>query len=207
MKKTKRILLGLGILITGLFAYRVWSSNTDIWNLAGQGIYWAKDMVHVDSNYNLRLYNGNIILGDNGLIPSTDNTQTTPSTTKGGYYSIKVPFYNMGPTTAQGSVIVMSTTSTTGYCTTASITSTTSVLGISDGVYAPNTVGYMIVEGYGIVLTTGNVSNGDLLTSSATGTGQGYAGAYYGTSEGVVVAKSLQKTSGNSSVLALITLQ
>lgn len=113
MKKLKlRLASALAFVLLVGTAALVKSANTDIVNWAGQGLYWAKDMVHIDSNYNLRLYNGNIVLGDNGLTPTTANTQTTPSVTVGGYYGLKLPITNgSGITSAAGMVVCSSFTS------------------------------------------------------------------------------------------------
>lgn len=170
------------------------AANTDIWSLGGQGVYWAQDMVKVDSGYDFRLYNGDVVFGANGLNPSTNNSTTTPSTTVGGYYGVKVPFFNgASASTANGMIIIASATfnsSTTFEGSFASVAATTTILGVADGVYASGAIGYMTVSGYALVLTTGAVKIGDLLVS--TNTTAGYAGVGSGTiAVGTVIGKAL----------------
>lgn len=207
MKKMKLYLL-TGLLILGI-GVLIKASNTDIWNLSGQGIYNAKDMVHVDSNYNFRLYNGNLVLGDNALTPSINNSLTTPSITVGGYYGLKVPFYNgSGASTALGSVIVASTTynNATNYeGSMVTALATTTILGVSDGIYANGSIGYMTISGYALVQTTGTVVQGTLLVS--TDTLKGYTGPATGTVVvGTVIGTAVTQNVG-SLVLALIDKQ
>ena len=207
MKKKHILFLFLLGIVT---VYGLKAANTDKWGIGGDGLYNAKDMVHVDSSWNLRLFNGDIVLGDNVLPPTTD----AQSATLGGYYGIKVPFFNSSSSsTAEGSVILASTTYTTSaYGTMAAILATTTVLGVSDGVYAANTTGYMVIAGYALVLTTGAVSPGDILVSTAgsLGTGAvGYAGKTTGTQVvGTGIGKAITKgTAAGGTVLAIINLQ
>lgn len=208
----KKLKLRLGaaltfVLIIGAVAL-VKSANTDIMNWSGQGLYWAKDMVHIDSGYNLRLYNGNIVLGDSGLTPTTANTQTTPSITAGGHYGIKIPITNgSGIASADGMVVCSSFTTSSVQGTFNTLTATTTVLGIADAAYANGSSMYMTVSGYAMVLTTGTVKIGDLLVSSATTIGR--AGSATGTVVvGSVIGKALTAgAAAGDSVLALISPQ
>jgi hypothetical protein len=138
----------------------------------------GQDAFRVDSTGNLRLYQGDVKLGDAGTTPG----YTAPtSQTAGNYFGLKVPFYNAGTATTQGTVILASTTATNfGYGSSAAVLATTTVLGVADGVYANGAVGYMTISGYALVLTTGAVKIGDILIST-DGTNAagavGYAGA------------------------------
>lgn len=207
MKKYSRRLV-IFLSVVGLSFAILKASNTDIWNLGGQGVYNAKDMVHVDSGYDFRLYNGDIVFGDNGLTPTTNNIGTTPSTSVGGYYGLKFPITNgSGITSVAGMVVCSSFSSTSVQGTFVSLTATTSVLGIVDGAYAVGSTMYMNITGYAVVLTTGAVKIGDLLVSSATT--QGRAGAATGTvAVGTVIGKALTAgAAAGDSVLAIISLQ
>lgn len=204
----KRILLLSGfIALVGLGV--AFTSNTDIWNLPGQGIYNGKDMVHVDSSYNLRLYNGNLVFGDNALTPTTADTQVTPSITVGGNYGLKFPITNgSGITSVKGMVAVASTTLTTAVDGSfVSITATTTVIGVVDSAYASGSTMFLTTHGFANVLTTGAVKVGDILVSSATA--QGRAGAATGTVVvGTVIGKALTVgAAAGDTVLALIDLQ
>lgn len=181
------------------------AANSDTWNISGQGVYNPKDMVHTDSKYNMRLYNGSIYLGDNGLVPSVDNTQVTPSITVGGYYGLKVPIkYVTGVTNGD---LVCSSNTATGNALQCVTTNTTTVIGIADNTYAAGTVGWMTVAGYAVVHTSGTVSIGDLLVSSAT-VSAGYGGSGNSGSNGTVIGKALSVgTVGGGNTLAVISLQ
>lgn len=184
------------------------AANSDPWNISGQGIYNAKDMVHIDSNYDIRTYNGDLIFGDNGFTPSTNNNQTTPSTTVGGYYGIEFPITNgSGISSAVGMVVVASTTASGVQGGFVSATATTTVLGVVDGTYATGTTMYYRTVGYATVLTTGSIKVGDLLVSSATA--QGRAGAASGTvAVGTVIGKALTTgAAAGDTVLAILQLQ
>lgn len=199
--------------IVGLYAIiPSWCANTDIWNQSGQGIYWGKDMAHIDSSYNLRLYNGSLVLGDNGLTPTTANTQVTPSISVGGYYGVKIPITNGSAAASASGMVVVSSVSNTSAVqgSFANITATTSILGIVDGTYSSGQAMYMTVSGYAAVLTTGTVKIGDLLVSSAPASGAlGRAGAATGTVVvGTVIGKALTAgVASGDTVLALISPQ
>lgn len=113
---------------------------------------------------------------------------TMPTASTADKFAIKVPFYNGSPnSTAVGTVILSSTTATSNiYGTYAAILATTTVLGVSDGVYASGTKGWMTILGYCRVLTTGTVNVGDILVSTAGTNGAGAAG-YAGTTTGTQV--------------------
>lgn len=120
---------------------------------------------------------------------------TMPTASTADKFAIKVPFYNGSPnSTAIGTVILSSTTATSNiYGTYAAILATTTVLGVSDGVYASGTKGWMTILGYCRVLTTGTVNVGDILVSTAGTNGAGAAG-YAGTTTGTqVVGTSIGK--------------
>lgn len=189
------VCLGIGIGIK--------ASNTDVWNLAGQGIYNAQDMATVDNQYNFRLYNGSIFLGDNLLVPSTTNTQVSPSITSGGYYGVKVAIKYTGAVT-NGDVICSSNVAT-GNATRCSSNGSTTVIGVADNTYAAGAVGYMTVGGYSIIHTTSSVAIGDILISTAT---TGFASTNNSATNGTVIGKALSVgAAAGDSVLAIISLQ
>lgn len=181
------------------------AANSDVWNISGQGTYNAKDMGHLDSNYNLRLYNGSIYLGDNDLAPSVDNTQVTPSTTVGGYYGLKVPIKYT--TAVSNGDIVCSSNVAPGNGLKCVTTSATTIIGVADNTYAAGTVGWMTISGYAVVHTTGTVTMGDLLVSSAT-VSAGFGGSGNGGANGTVFGKALSTgIVGGGNTLAIISLQ
>lgn len=179
-------------------------SNTDIWNLSGQGVYNAKDMIHVDNAYNLRLYNGSLFLGDTGLAPSVDNTQVTPSASVGGYAGVKVPIKYTGAVTVGD--LICSSNVATGNGLRCPSTSISTIIGVADSTYAAGSVGWMTVGGYALVHATGTINIGDLLISSGTIT-PGYSGDGIGAANGVAFGKALSSNSGTGNVLAIISLQ
>jgi hypothetical protein len=151
--------------------------------LATFGISRAANLTNV-SNYNKVEAAEGIYLGDAQDIAAV----TMPTSTNDRGYSIKVPFYNGSPSaTAVGTVILASTTATSNiYGTYAAILATTSVLGVSDGIYASGSKGWMAIAGYCQVLTTGTVNVGDILVSTGGSSGTGAAG-YAGTTTGTQV--------------------
>ncbi len=192
-------LLGVGTLA---LVYGLHAASTDIWNLAGQGTYNAQDMAKVDSSYNFRLYNGSIFLGNNQLAPSTNNTQTTPSTAVGGYYGLKVPIV-YGAAVTNGDVICSSGTAGGIKCATSG---QTSVIGVADNTYAAGVVGYITVAGYAVVHTTMTVTIGDILVSTVAASG--YASTNNTAINGTVIGKALSTgAAGGDSVLAIMSLQ
>lgn len=202
----KRYLLALVFLFSAVTAplAPARAANTDTANWSGQGTYNAKDMVHIDSNYNLRLYNGSLFFGDNQLAPSTDSTQTTPSTSVGGYYGIKVPIKYVEAVT-NGDVICSSNVATGNgrKCTT---TGSTTVIGVADNTYALGAVGWMTVGGYALIKTTHTVAIGDILISTA-GTA-GNASTNNSASNGTVIGKALSTgAAAGANTLAIISLQ
>lgn len=206
----KKYLLGFLIALSiSIPAYRLLkAANSDASAIGGQGIYWSKDMYRIDSNYNLRLYNGSLVFGDNGLTPSSANPQTSPTITTGGFYGIKLPITNGSSSTSSIGQVVCSSTLASGIQGTfVSATATTSILGVVDGSYVSGATMYMTTHGYALVLTTGAVLPGQLLVSSATASGR--AGAANGTVVvGTVIGKALTVgAAAGDSVLALINIQ
>jgi hypothetical protein len=124
----------------------------------------GKNAAVINSNGDVQLYQGSLYLGAKG---------TAPSIQSGGYYGLKVPFYNVGSALTSGDVVV-SSNAAAGYGIKSTTTASTSVLGIAEGAIASGTVGYATVAGYAVVHTTGAVSIGDVLVSSASASG--YAG-------------------------------
>lgn len=188
------------------------ASRQDIAATGGGGVWNNIDVMRVDSDANLRLYNGSIVLGDNGVTPSATQTASPAR----GFYGLKVPFLNgASTTTSVGTVIIASVTTgsflstdSVGVGTFALLNATTTVLGVADGAYAYNTVGYMTIAGYALVHTTGTVFAGDLLVSTAAA--QGYAISNNSASNGTVIGKAMQNSSANNAsgvgnlILALI---
>lgn len=200
MAAKKKFLVGLiAFFLVAMGALELRSANSDIWSVQGLGSLWNKDVAHVDSSGNFRLYNGSAILGDIG---------TTPSTSTGGFYGVKVPFLNVSTnSTAAGLAIVSAAgTSTTGAGTFAAVSATTTVIGICDGIYATNTVGYMTVAGYAIATGTGTFHIGDLVTTSPFL--PGWVQPSNTTASGTVIGKaaSTSSTSGGS-VLIIVSQQ
>jgi len=107
-----------------------------------------------------------------------DNAMTLPTTSTADKFGVKVPFYNAsGSALTRGMVVISSGNSTTAlYGSAAAVTSTSSILGICDGTVASGAKGWMSVEGYAAVLTTGTVNLGDLLVSTSGSAGAGAAG-------------------------------
>jgi hypothetical protein len=150
-------------------------------------IYNSSGSLVFDIGFGTSVLNNSLAFGDNNNVASV----TLPSTTTASSFSVKVPFFNgSGAATAVGQVILSSSTAAlTGgnaYGTSAAVLATTTVLGISDGVYAAGAKGWMTIAGYCAVLTTGTVNAGDILVSTAGSAGSGAAG-YAGVTTGTEV--------------------
>lgn len=123
-----------------------------------------------------------------------DAVTTLPTTTTADSFGVKVPFVNTGSgTTSRGQLILANSTSTTvGAGQTGIVLSTTSWIGVCDGAYTAGSKGWMTIDGYAAILTSGTVSPGDLITSTDTVTG--YSGRIAGGTsvlEGSVVGKAV----------------
>lgn len=198
-----------------------YAANTDRSAISGDGKQNNIDVWRIDSNYDMHLATatdhdsivfrassgtgyqaGDIILRGDNAVPSSNS-----------FPSYKVKFLNgSGAATVQGMVIVSSTTpgSTLGAGGTVSLTATTTVMGICDGVYANGAMGSMTISGYALVLATGTVAAGNVLVSSApfTSGAKGYAGQATGTVVvGTVVGKALSSIVTDGLVLSIVSLQ
>lgn len=193
----KKILACLGVMsivaVMVIVVRNSYSGNTDIWALGGQGAVNNKDMLRLDSNYDLRLYYGDLYFGDVG---------TAPSTSAGGYYGVKVPCYNVGPAITAGMVVVSSNTGT-GYCRSSEASGSTSVIGVAEGAIASGAVGYITVAGYATVLTTGTVAIGSVVVSSASAVGYGGGTTTPTTGTDLGVAMSAGTAAGGLTLIRL----
>lgn len=127
--------------------------------------------------------------------------QTAPTAGSSGTgvnRGLKVPFVNAGSATlSAGAVVLASATANIGVLApgiSAAVLSTTTWVGINESSLASGATGYMSVAGYALVLTTGTVMVGDLLTS--TNSVAGYAGAIAGGTsvlEGSVIGKAMSQ--------------
>lgn len=201
-------LIGLGVLAK--------TASTDLFTVTGQGASWGKDIFRITSALGLSLSNSSgtdiFTVSTLGNVQNANNVTagaaTAPSATF--YPGIKVPFYNAGVAVVQGSVIIASgSINSTGYGSTAAVLATTTVMGVSDGAYAANAIGYMTIKGYALVLTTGTVMVGNILVSTHPGGAAGlpgYAGATTGTQVvGTKIGKALQAgTAAGGLTLAII---
>lgn len=162
---------------------KLWLITGLITSFAVLGIVQAANIENVTNVKALEL-DGALYFGDSQDVKYV----TMPTASTADKFAIKVPFYNGSPSsTAVGTVILASTTATSSiYGTYAAILATTTVLGVSDGVYASGTKGWMTILGYCRVLTTGTVNVGDILVSTAGTNGAGAAG-YAGTTTGTQV--------------------
>ncbi len=107
------------------------------------------------------------------------NPTVTPTSTTAVSYGEKVPYVNAsGVTIPAGAVVVASVTAQGGVpvpgapCVTLS---TNTWIGIAESALVANGTGYMTINGYATILTTGAVQVGEYLVS--TGTPVGYAGS------------------------------
>lgn len=192
MKKFKVLgWVAFAVAILGVVGY---SSRGDIMALRGEGTLRSVEVFRINSTGDLTLtdsasydaltidstsgglsiYNGNVSLG-------TSDTQ--PSTTSGAYPGVSVPIYNAsGSSWSAGEVIIASATATTsGYGSSAAILATTTVLGVAAETIANGAVGLMKVSGYAIIKSTGYLRIGNIVVTSNTVSGQGYAGLTTGT--------------------------
>lgn len=209
-KKLRVLLLSLfGVVVIGAAVY---AANTDLWNASGSGpnIFNNKDVARVDKDGNLRIYTGSIILGDKGTTPSKTKITTTSGGSVSvlpGYMNIRIPVTFQAAAT-EGDVECSSITATAvGSVTPCVNTATTTVIGVADGTYAAGSVGWVVIDGYALVHSSGTVQIGDILVSSAPITGaKGYAGTTTGTQvvgTGIGVALTKGAAAGDT-VLALI---
>lgn len=194
MKRFLRKYWAIALLVfagAGLFAAS--SDFTDFWTIKGTGTLNNTAIAWIDSARDFTLYDGDVVLGGSG---------SQPSTTAGAYPSLKVPFYNgAGAAMVQGNVVLSSVTTSSGVGTIASITSTTTYVGICEGSVAAGAIGYMSVSGYALVLTTGTVYSGDILVSSApaVSAAKGYAGRLSvgaGDFVGVIIGRAMSTGPG-----------
>jgi len=147
------------------------------------------------------------------------STSTLPPNYAGlNSYSITEPFYNSSTTINSGEIICassgswpngvafgfISASSNTLIGTQAIVLATTSIWGVLDSTCPASTVCDMIVQGFALVLTSGNINAGDLLVSSdvASGANQavkypGYAGKPTGTTVvGTVIGTAIGPSAG-----------
>jgi hypothetical protein len=136
------------------------------------------------------LYNAGIQLGANAIRPAYQPTAATaPSTSAGGYYGVKVPYYNNSGVTMNKGDIVLAVGGGTAYGTKAAVLATTTVMGVNAASLATATWGYMYISGYAVVNTTGTVIPGDIIVS--TDTASGYGGKKSSPNAGEVVGTAL----------------
>lgn len=217
MNRKKKIFLGavIGFMSLMILVVVGFTARTDITALQGSGSLRNIDVWRIDSTGGIHLATST---ANDALTVTTGSGDLTtwagdvkmgnygPTVTAGGYPGLKVKFFNGGGTTALGSVIIASVTTNAvaavAYGTTASVLSTTTVIGVADGTYANGTYGWMTVSGYALVLTTGVVHLGDLLVSSNS-VSAGWAGATPTATTGCDFAVALSTTaSTGGTVLA-----
>jgi len=221
MKKyLKRSLWSIAI-VSGfaLFVYAAMTTD-DYLNLVGRGAINNVSVFQIDSTPTLTFSNsdstdGLTVTGSSGetVIYNGDmkmsGAATTPSTTAGTYPGFMVRINNgSGAAMAQGSVVI-SSVGATGTGTTSAILSTTTVLGVAEGVIAADGgTGYMTIAGWALVLTTGTVQVGDILVStdgSNGGGAAGYAGVDNTPTDGATIGIAMSAgTAAGGLTLALI---
>ena len=177
----KKWLYAFGFLTVVGIAYAQTPSSdiNDYFTIKGRGTEYNTSIGYIDSNKSFNV-SGDVVLGIQA---------STPSFTAGTYPSVKVPFVNKsGSVMAQGTVVLSSTTAgtRTGWGTQAAILATTTVMGVNEGACAVDAVCWMTIDGYALVLTTGAVSPGNILVSTAGTLGVGAAG-YAGVTTGTQV--------------------
>ena len=106
-------------------------------------------------------------------------------------HQVRVPITNKsGATMAKGTVILSSTSAQAvaqvGWGSQAAILSTTSVLGVAAESIADGAVGWMAVDGFALVLTTGPIVPGNVVVSTA-GTESAGVACYAGVTTGTQV--------------------
>lgn len=208
----KRYLMALLFLVTCI-SVPAYSVNDDKWNLSGEGVLYNKDMVTVDSNWNLKLRNGSITLGNGSVMPSTFSTTGAMyniGITNPGQFGLKVPFVNVGTAVSTGSVIITTATNVNnyiGYGVAATVVATNTVIGVADGFYAQNATGYMTITGYTLVLTSGVVKPGDVLVSSSTLAGYAGPATSTGAANNFGFAKAVSFNNVAGFVLAIMMLR
>lgn len=130
---------------------------------------------------------GDLSLGMKGTAANTLSTQADST--------IQVPIYlstNSVSAAVQGSVIVAVTPingQVTGIVAPTGASNLTTVLGIADAPAATGTVMQLDISGSSLILTTGTVAAGDLLTS--TGGAVGYAATNNSASAGAVLGTAV----------------
>jgi hypothetical protein len=175
-KHLKKVALSLALITVVGFGvksfagtYAAFSDFTSFWAIKGIGSLTNTAIAYIDVARDFVLYDGDVRLGGKG---------SAPSTTAGEYPGYKVQIKNCGTAAwVQGHLIVVNDDAV-GCGATVNGTDRTDVIGVSEGAVAVGSVGYITVAGYALVLTTGTVNRGDVIVSSAPGTGLiGYAGA------------------------------
>jgi hypothetical protein len=127
--------------------------------------------------------NGSIQLG------SDEDSPTAITFENVNDHQMRVPITNKsGATMLKGTVITSSTTAGTqaGWGSQVATLATTTVLGVAAENISNGSVGYMAVNGYALVLTTGTVVPGNILVSTA-GTESAGAAGYAGVTTGTEV--------------------
>jgi hypothetical protein len=165
------------------------------------GIMKAANIVSL-TNLNSLMLDGSLYFGN----AQEPNSVILNAKTSADLWSIKVPFYNAsGVTIAKGSIITsVSNAQNYAYGTVTTAVATTTVLGVSDGLYSAGTTGYMVIAGYCTILTTGTIHIGDILVSTMTA---GYSAPSTGTQvvgSGVAKALSATTVTAGDSVVALV---
>lgn len=212
MKKKYLIPSLLAVMIVGL-GILAKTASTDLFTVTGRGSSWGQDIFRITSALGLSLSNSSgtdvFTIDTNGNVQTyndiTVGDDTTPSTSF--YPGIKLPIYYNSAVT-QGDVILSTcpgpgSASPVGIGTISAVLSTTTIIGVADGTYAAGDVGYMTIQGYALVKTTGTVNAGDHLTSTATTAG--YAGRLTAAAT-VVVGSVLGTAVGNGTAAGGLTL-
>lgn len=195
MKKKIFTVACVALIAMGFYAIS-YSSRGDIMALQGDGILRGTDVFRITSSGNIVLATGAVsglsLNGTTGAIGMRSGDLTMGAggltiTTTSNHPGIMIPFFNASTDGLNLGAVVLATSgtlNTVGYGTYASVLATTSVLGVCAASAPTNTVGWMYVSGYALVLTTGPVQTGNILVSTTGSNGAGapgYAGVTTGT--------------------------
>lgn len=190
----KKYLVGvfIGLLgISGVFA----ASNffTDSWTIYGRGSFNNTPIAWIDSNRDLSLYDGDVVLGGIATTPSQSN-----------YFGVDIPFYNVGSALTQGDIVIASNTGTGYVRVSPATTDLTNVVGAAQGAVASGAVGFIRVAGLAILKSTGTIAIGDAIVSTVAAAG--YVGADTTPTTGAKIGVALESASGDGDLfLAILT--
>ena len=193
----KRYLLALFYFLSvGWMPLSVHAANSDIWAIQGYGKLNNVDVMGADKNGVIYISSmSNINLGPSLVVASTNTFLT-------GQGLQQYIWLNGGTTVSAGSAICVAATPTTGLglglvsgaaCTT---TAATTFIGISQIASSTGTSIPIWVNGWVIALTSGTVTAGDILISSAPSSGvQGYLGTNNSPTAGTEIGRALGSAS------------